>query len=201
MDLKKVFEIFNRAIIFYHSEDSIHQTCVNPYQESSIENVLFYKSWIDSVQWHCEDEVRNPQITGEDVRLFKNKIDALNQTRTNLVEQLDDYFLEKYKDVNYLSDARLNTESPAWAIDRLSILALKIYHMERELERNDITLTQRSIYSNKLDLLLTQKLDLINAIENLMTEIKQGKTIFKVYRQVKMYNDNDLNPILRRNNK
>jgi predicted nucleic acid-binding Zn-ribbon protein len=133
--------------------------------------------------------VRHPAIEAESVRYFKNKIDQLNQTRTNLVEQLDDYFLEKYKDVSPQENARLNTESPAWAIDRLSILALKIYHMQIEVERMDLSPEQFLSYQQKLELLQTQKMDLMQSIESLLEEIEQGKTQFKVYRQVKMYND------------
>ncbi|MBL7790399.1 MAG: DUF4254 domain-containing protein [Chitinophagales bacterium] len=197
MNLIHIFEIFQKAIADYHIKDKLDTPCPNPFQDSSIEHLLYFKCWIDTVQWHCEDEVRNPAIEAEKVRFFKNKIDELNQTRTNLVERLDDYFLNIYKDVQVLDQARLNTESPAWAIDRLSILALKIYHMQLEVERTDLTTEQFHAYQQKLELLQTQKLDLIQAISVLLEEIEQGRTQFKVYRQVKMYNDSDLNPILR----
>jgi hypothetical protein len=149
------------------------------------------------MQWHCEDEVRHPKIDAERIRFFKNRIDSLNQLRTNLVEQLDDYFLTLFEQIQYQSDAKLNTESPAWAIDRLSILALKIYHMREEVERTDLSLELFQVYQQKLELLLTQKLDLMEAIQQFLKSIEQGKTLFKVYRQVKMYNDADLNPVLR----
>lgn len=197
MNLIHIVEIFQKAIADYHIKDKLDTPCPNPFQDSSIEHLLYLKCWIDTVQWHCEDEVRNPAIEAEKVRFFKNKIDELNQTRTNLVERLDDYFLNIYKDVQVLDQARLNTESPAWAIDRLSILALKIYHMQLEVERTDLTTEQFQAYQQKLELLQTQKLDLIQAISTLLEDIEQGRTQFKVYRQVKMYNDSDLNPILR----
>lgn len=197
MNLIQIFEIFQKAIIDYHVHDKIDSAIVNPFPEKSIEHIIYLKCWIDTVQWHCEDEVRHPSIEAETVRYFKNKIDQLNQARTNLVEQLDDYFLDKYKNVNTINNARLNTESPAWAIDRLSILALKIYHMQIEVERTDLSPDQFLSYQQKLELLQTQKLDLIESISALILEIEQGRTQFKVYRQVKMYNDHDLNPILR----
>lgn len=197
MNLTQIFDIFQKAIVDYHIHDKLDPPCNNHFPEGSIEHLIYTKCWIDTVQWHCEDEVRNPDIEAESVRFFKNKIDQLNQTRTNLVEQLDDYFLDKYKGIKTSDDARLNTESPAWALDRLSILALKIYHMQIEVERTDLSSEQFHSYQQKLELLQTQKLDLLASISALLKEIEQGRTQFKVYRQVKMYNDNDLNPILR----
>jgi len=197
MNIGSVFAIFESAIVDYHRWNLLDKQNANPFESSKWESILYEKCWIDTVQWHCEDEVRNPTIEAERVRFFKNKIDALNQTRTNLVEQLDDFFLALYQNILYKPEARLNTESPAWAIDRLSILALKIYHMREEVERIDLGLDQFEAYQQKLELLLTQKLHLIEAIEKLLGEIEQGETMFKVYRQVKMYNDSDLNPLLR----
>jgi uncharacterized protein (UPF0335 family) len=197
MNLIQTFEIFQKAIADYHKLDSIDTPSNNPFSADSIDHLIYHKCWIDTVQWHCEDEVRHPNIEAESVRYFKNKIDQLNQTRTNLVEQLDDYFLDKYKNVKTIDNARINTESPAWAIDRLSILALKIYHMQIEVERIDLSPEQFHTYQEKLELLQKQKIDLIQSISNLLEEIEQGRTEFKVYRQVKMYNDNDLNPVLR----
>ncbi len=197
MNLTQTFEIFQKAIADYHQIDQIEASIKNPYEQASLNHLLYLKCWIDTVQWHCEDDVRHPSIDAESVRYLKNKIDQLNQTRTNLVEKLDDYFLEKYKNVNLHEKARLNTESPAWAIDRLSILALKIYHMQIEVERVDLSLEQFLSYQQKLELLQAQKIDLMQSIEALFEEIEQGRTQFKVYRQVKMYNDADLNPVLR----
>lgn len=197
MKVIDIYSIFESAIERYHVLDDIHQTLVNPFAENQIESMYYEKAWIDTIQWHCEDEVRNPHILAEQVRYFKNKIDQLNQARTNLVEQLDDYFLLQYQGISPSPDARLNTESPAWSIDRLSILALKIYHMDIEVSREDLSDSLRISYQQKRELLYTQKADLIQAIETLLAEIESGKTIFKVYRQVKMYNDADLNPVLR----
>ena len=189
--------IFQKVISDYHILDSLEAPIQNPFPSKSTESLLYEKCWIDCIQWHCEDEVRHPKIDAERIRFFKNRIDSLNQMRTNLVEQLDDYFLALFEHIQYQSDAKLNTESPAWAIDRLSILALKIYHMREEVERTDLSLELFQVYQQKLELLLTQKLDLMEAIQQFLKSIEQGKTLFKVYRQVKMYNDADLNPVLR----
>lgn len=197
MNINHSYEIFNRAINDFHLKEILELDFINPYPEDSLEAKLYEKCYIDTVQWHCEDEVRNPAIEAEQVRFYKNKIDSLNQERTNCVEKIDDLVWLKFKDINHNNDARLVTESPAWAIDRLSILALKIYHMRLETERADISYELKMNYLQKLDLLQTQKLDLCSAIENLFEEIKQGKSIYKLYRQVKMYNDADLNPVLR----
>jgi len=200
MNTNKILSIFEKAIEDYHIENRIEQNDKNPFEANSMEHILYHKTWIDTVQWHCEDEVRNPQISAENVRLLKNKIDFLNQTRTNIVEQIDDYFWEKFKTIQYDENARLNTESPAWAMDRLSILALKIYHMKEETLRSDLSEANKINYLQKYELLLTQRNDLTQAIQQLFSEIEEGKTIYKLYRQVKMYNDSDLNPILRKEN-
>lgn len=197
MDISRIYSIFNQAIMDYHVTDSIEQTFVAPIYIDPIDSLYYQKAWIDNVQWHCEDEVRNPTIDAEKVRYYKNKIDSLNQERTNLVEHIDDYILNIYKDIKPQTNARLNTESPAWAIDRLSILALKIYHMGIESNRTDLPEDKKKAYQTKYTLLQEQKNDLIQSIGELLSEINTGNTIFKVYRQVKMYNDNDLNPILR----
>lgn len=197
VNVEDIYAIFLRAIGDYHLSDRIDTKMSNPYPEAGMEHLLYTKSWIDTVQWHCEDEVRHPNIEAERVRFFKNKIDQLNQLRTNLVEKLDDFFQEQYSKVDVLPNARLNTESPAWAIDRLSILALKIYHMQIEVERMDLSPENFYSYQQKLELLQSQKLDLTEAITFFFDELRQGKARFKLYRQVKMYNDADLNPVLR----
>ena len=197
MDFQQYFSIFNHAIEFYHIENNISQEYKENTKHTPLESLLHYKCWIDTVQWHCEDEVRSPHIEAEKVRFYKNKIDQLNQERTNLVERLDDYFLNFYNQFEPDHFARINTESLGWAIDRLSILALKIYHMEIESQREGLSLEKSKEYGSKLSLLLEQKLDLLNAISSFSQELEQGKAIYKVYRQVKMYNDIDLNPILR----
>ncbi len=195
VNVQRAWEIFNTAIEHYHEVEELNIRPINPYNHP-LEKLFWDKNWIDCIQWHTEDLIRDPEITPANALLLKRKIDALNQERTDLVEQLDDYFLEFFKNVKVLEDASLNTESPAWVFDRLSILALKIYHMEIEAYRNDISVEQKNRNQNKLSVLLEQKLDVCNALENLFQNIQQGKVKMKVYRQMKMYNDETLNPIL-----
>jgi len=188
--------IFEKTIQDYHKTDNVDTPINNPYPEKTIEYYLYLKNWIDTVQWHFEDIIRDPEINPEEALILKRRIDKSNQDRTDLVELIDSYFLDKYKDVKVLPDARLNTESPAWAIDRLSILALKIYHMQQETERKDIDANQLEQVTRKLNVLLTQRVDLSTAIEELLEDIEAGKKYMKVYKQMKMYNDPSLNPIL-----
>ena len=168
----------------------------NPYELKTIEYYLYLKNWIDAVQWHFEDIIRDPQIDPVEALALKRRIDKSNQDRTDLVELIDSYFLDKYKAVKPLSDATINTESPAWAVDRLSILALKIYHMQQEVERTDTTEEHRAQCQVKLDILLEQQKDLSSAIDQLLADIEAGKKYMKVYKQMKMYNDPALNPVL-----
>lgn len=191
-------EIFNKAIEDYHMMDNIDTPIHNPYERDSIENRLYLKCWIDTVQWHLEDIIRDPHIDPVDALSLKRRIDRSNQDRTDLVEQIDSYFRQKYSDVMPLSDARLNTESPAWAIDRLSILALKIYHMREQVERTDASEEHRRLCSGKLSVLLEQQKDLSLAIDQLLEDIEAGRKYMKVYRQMKMYNDPSTNPVLYR---
>ena len=168
----------------------------NPYELKSIEYYLYLKNWIDAVQWHFEDIIRDPQIDPVEALKLKRRIDKSNQDRTDLVELIDSYFLDKYKEVLALPDATINTESPAWAIDRLSILALKIYHMQQEVERTDTTKEHHDQCQVKLAILLEQKKDLSTAIDQLLADIEAGRKYMKVYKQMKMYNDPALNPVL-----
>ncbi|MBR3390478.1 MAG: DUF4254 domain-containing protein [Prevotella sp.] len=188
--------IFQQAICDYHVKNDIDMEINNPYSRDSLENRLYLKCWIDTVQWHLEDIIRDPHIDPIDALQLKRRIDRSNQDRTDLVEQIDSYFRQKYCDVNVLPDARINTESPAWAIDRLSILALKIYHMQEEVERQDATNEHREKCQMKLNILLEQRVDLSTAIDQLLEDIEKGKKYMKVYRQMKMYNDPSTNPIL-----
>lgn len=188
--------IFQQAICDYHVKNDIDMEINNPYSRDSLENRLYLKCWIDTVQWHLEDIIRDPHIDPIDALQLKRRIDRSNQDRTDLVEQIDSYFRQKYCDVNVLPDARINTESPAWAIDRLSILALKIYHMQEEVERQDATDEHREKCQMKLNILLEQRVDLSTAIDQLLEDIEKGKKYMKVYRQMKMYNDPSTNPIL-----
>ena len=193
---EKANKIFNQAINDYHVKDNIDTPINNPFEEGSIENRLYLKCWIDTVQWHFEDIIRDPQIDPAEALLLKRRIDKSNQDRTDLVEQIDSYFREIYKDVKVQDDARINTESPAWAVDRLSILALKIYHMKEQVERPEASAEHKAKCQAKLDVLLEQQVDLSPAIDQLLEDIEAGRKYMKVYRQMKMYNDPSTNPVL-----
>ncbi len=188
--------IFIESINDYHRTDNVDTPIHNPYPVKSIEYYLYLKNWIDTVQWHFEDIIRDPNINPEAALVLKRRIDKSNQDRTDLVELIDSYFLDKYKDVTPVEGATINTESPAWAIDRLSILALKIYHMRKEVERKDTTPEHHAQCEKKLNVLLEQKKDLSAAIDQLIADIEAGRKYMKVYKQMKMYNDPALNPVL-----
>jgi len=191
--------IFSEVIDRYHVVDDPYQSFSNPYdkEENLLKHLLFRKCWIDTVQWHYEDIIRDPNIDPEAALVLKRKIDASNQDRTDMVEYIDSYFLEKYKDVNVKESATINTESPAWGVDRLSILALKVYHMREEATREDASQIHREACKKKLSVLLEQQKDLSTAIEQLLADIEAGRKYMKVYKQMKMYNDDELNPVLR----
>ncbi len=188
--------IFEQAINDYHVIDDVDQPLKNPYEVGTIEYYLYVKNWIDTVQWHFEDIIRDPKIDPEAALVLKRRIDKSNQDRTDLVEMIDSYFLDKYKDVKVLPDATINTESPAWAVDRLSILALKIYHMKEQVNRKDADAQHIAKCQQKLDVLLEQQKDLSTAIDQLLADIEAGRKYMKVYKQMKMYNDPSTNPIL-----
>lgn len=188
--------IFNEAIEAYHRWDDVDHPMENPYEAGSLDALLYHKNWIDTVQWHLEDIIRNPQIDPVEALAIKRRIDKSNQDRTDMVEYVDSYLLDKYKEVKVADDARLNTETPAWAIDRLSILALKIYHMAVETKRDDVDEAHRAACQKKLDVLLQQQVDLSRAIEELIEDIEAGRKYMKTYKQMKMYNDPALNPVL-----
>ena len=189
-------QVFNQAIRDYHVLDDIDTPINNPYDRESIENRLYLKCWIDTVQWHFEDIIRDPHIDPLEALALKRRIDRSNQDRTDLVEQIDSYFRQKYSDVKAMPDAKINTESPAWAVDRLSILALKIYHMKEQAERTDASEEHKEKCQTKLNVLLEQQVDLSTAIDQLLEDIEAGRKYMKVYRQMKMYNDPSTNPIL-----
>lgn len=189
-------KIFSDSIVLYHTTDNVDAELKNPYPERSIEYYLFLKNWIDTVQWHLEDIIRNPEIDPNEALAIKRRIDRSNQDRTDLVELIDSYFWEKYKDIKTTDDAGINTESPAWAIDRLSILALKIYHMQKEVERTDVSPSHIEQCRQKLTVLTEQQKDLSTAIDQLLNDIANGRKYMKVYKQMKMYNDPELNPVL-----
>ncbi|GAA4132427.1 DUF4254 domain-containing protein [Sphingobacterium kyonggiense] len=188
--------IFKQVIEDYHQFDQIDQPINNPYDKESLEHLLYMKCWIDTAQWHMEDVVRNPDIDPREGLYWKRRIDRQNQERTDTVEFIDSYYLLKFKDVSSLADATINTESPAWAIDRLSILALKIYHMEQETLRSDVSNAHLQSCTEKLNILLEQRKDLSQSIDELLADIEAGRKYMKVYKQMKMYNDPNLNPVL-----
>ncbi|MGO4877521.1 DUF4254 domain-containing protein [Pedobacter psychrotolerans] len=188
--------IFNQVITDYHQFDDIDYPVENPYDAESLEHLLYVKNWIDTAQWHMEDVVRNPNIDPAEGLSWKRRIDAQNQVRTDMVEFIDGYFLNLYRGITALPDAKINTESPAWAIDRLSILALKIYHMQEEAERETASAKHREQCQAKLNILLSQREDLSTSIDQLLADIEAGKKYMKVYKQMKMYNDPSLNPVL-----
>jgi len=188
--------IFEQATHDYHLKDDVDAAANNPYKAQSIEFYLFMKNWIDAVQWHLEDIIRDPEIKPEQAIVLKRRIDKSNQDRTDLVELIDSYFLDLYKDVKVSPEATINTESPAWAIDRLSILVLKIYHMQQEVNRADAAAAHKLVCEQKLNILCEQQKDLSTALDQLLDDIAHGRKYMKVYKQMKMYNDPSLNPIL-----
>jgi hypothetical protein len=191
------FKIFEESIAKYHVKDDVYQSFENPYPKDDIAHLLYRKNWIDTVQWHYEDIIRDPNIDPDAALILKRKIDASNQDRTDLVEYIDSYFLNKYQSVSVKDGATINTESPAWAIDRLSILALKVYHMKEEANRAGASAAYLQKCGDKLTILLEQQKDLSTAIDQLLTDIEHGEKYMKVYKQMKMYNDDEMNPILR----
>ena len=195
---QQAMPIFDKVIQDYHLTDDVDQPINNPYDAGTIEYYLYFKAWIDTVQWHLEDLIRDPQIDAADALQLKRRIDKSNQDRTDIVEMIDRYFLTTYREVNQLTDATINTESPAWAVDRLSILALKIYHMQEQVQRGDATAEHIATCQQKLNVLLEQQKDLSTAIDQLLADIEAGRKYMKVYKQMKMYNDPSTNPVLYR---
>jgi len=189
-------KLFDAVIATYHIKDSVDQPFSNPHPANSFEHLLYRKCWIDTVQWHYEDIIRLPDINPVEALALKRKIDASNQDRTDMVEFIDSYFLNKFKDVTVKKGAKINSETPAWAIDRLSILALKIYHMKEEAFRESATQEHRDTCQKKLNVLLEQRVDLSTAIDELLADYASGNKYVKVYKQMKMYNDDSLNPML-----
>ena len=192
---QQCIKAFQQSISDYHKTDKVDAVINNPFQNGSFEHLLYLKNWIDTVQWHLEDIIRDPKINPQEALEIKRKIDDSNQRRTDVVEYIDSWFLEKYKDV-VINTATINTESPAWAIDRLSILELKIYHMQVEALREDANEEHREVCRQKVEILLEQRKDLSTAIDQLLHDIANGVKYMKVYRQMKMYNDDSLNPVL-----
>lgn len=193
---ESAYVIFDKTIKLYHVTDNVDAKISSPYPEGTFEATLFTKCWIDTVQWHLEDIIRDPEIDPVKALALKRRIDKSNQDRTDLVEEIDSYFRMLYNGVEVLPDATINTESPAWAIDRLSILALKIYHMREQVERVDASAEHKARCKAKLDVLLEQRTDLTTAIDQLLADFTTGRKYMKVYKQMKMYNDPSTNPVL-----
>lgn len=196
VSISQCYAIFNSAIADYHIADHVDTPIKNSFPEGSFEHLLYLKNWIDTVQWHLEDIIRVPDINPIAAIAIKRRIDASNQHRTDLVEQLDDWFLKIFAAVKPLPNAGLNTESPAWVLDRMSILCLKIYHMQEQVGRTDASAAHIAKCQSKLQILLEQQTDLGKSLEEFLADISAGRKYMKVYRQMKMYNDEDLNPAL-----
>ena len=189
-------QIFRTAVVDYHITNDVDAPMRNPYALGTIEHDLYLKNWIDTVQWHLEDIIRDPQIDPAEALLLKRRIDKSNQDRTDLVERIDSYFWEQYHTVLPKENAKINTESPAWAIDRLSILHVKIYHMQEQVNRTDVSQEQHDKCAAKLAVLQEQLQDMTTSITQLLEDYASGERIMRVYRQMKMYNDPTLNPVL-----
>lgn len=196
MNVKNCIKVFQQSITDYHVTNSVDSVCLNPYRLNSFEYLLYEKNYIDTVQWHLEDIIRDPHIDTVEALAIKRRIDASNQHRTDLVEKIDDWFMNYFSDVKKQEGAGLNTETPAWALDRLSILELKIYHMRAETERSDTSPEHSFSCKQKLNILSDQRTDLTLSLQQLVDDIKEGKKYMKLYRQMKMYNDASLNPVL-----
>ena len=189
-------KVFEKSVDDYHIYDDINRSASNPYDKKDFEHLLYEKNWIDAVQWHYEDIIRDPDIDPKEGMSLKRLIDSSNQNRTEMVEYIDSYFLKLYSNVSPKPDAKVNTESPAWALDRLSILILKIYHMKEESLRKDVSEQHRNTCNEKLQVLLEQQKDLSESIDQLLEDLSKGEKKMKVYKQMKMYNDETLNPVL-----
>lgn len=196
LSANQCYTIFNKSIDDYHKKDHVDTPIENPYPANSFEALLYHKNWIDTVQWHLEDIIRLPDINPTEALAIKRRIDKSNQDRTDRVEQIDDFFLEAFKNVTPKADTRINSETPAWLLDRMSILMLKIYHMQEQTERKDASAEHIAKCQLKLNILMEQKTDMQLAFDELMEDIGSGNRRFKVYRQMKMYNDASLNPML-----
>jgi len=196
LSASECYKIFQKSILDYHVTNHVDTMLKNPYDSKSFEALLYHKNWIDTVQWHLEDIIRAPEIIPSEALQIKRRIDKSNQDRTDVVEKVDDYFLEQFNGVVPAAGARINSETPAWLLDRMSILMLKIYHMKEQTERVDVSSEHIAKCQLKLSILLEQKTDMELAFDELMEDISHGKRRFKVYRQMKMYNDASLNPAL-----
>ena len=196
LSAEQCYLVFQKSIEDYHVSDNVDIAIRNPFIAGSFEALLYEKNWIDTVQWHLEDIIRKPDMDPSEGIGIKRRIDKSNQERTDTVERIDDFFLNMFKHVKFQPGARINSETPAWLLDRMSILLLKIYHMKEQTERKDVTAVHISKCMEKLTLLQEQKKDMQTAFDELIEDIRSGIRRFKVYRQMKMYNDASLNPML-----
>lgn len=196
---KEAIAIYRKAIADYHLQDHINATLTNPFITESLEGLLYVKAWIDTVQWHLEDIIRRSDISNEVFIETKRKIDAFNQNRTDTVEKIDDLFFTHFSGVEVKENAKLNSETPAWLLDRMSILELKIYHFGEQTERTDVDEAHKIQVSQKLKVLIEQETDLSIAFNELMLDLTAGDKYMKTYKQMKMYNDPSLNPELYNN--
>lgn len=196
LSAEECYTVFQKSIDDYHLKDDVNAAMANPFPEGSFESLLYSKNWIDTVQWHLEDIIRDPDINPVEGLTIKRRIDKSNQERTDTVERIDDYFLKAFSGVKYKNGARINSETPAWLLDRMSILLLKIYHMNEQTERKDVSAQHIGKCRDKLVILQEQREDMRRAFDELMEDIGSGTRRFKVYRQMKMYNDSTLNPVL-----
>lgn len=201
LNATECYIVFQHSIDDYHLHDHVDTALKNPYTKDSFEHLLYIKNWIDTVQWHLEDIIRLPEINPAEALLIKRRIDKSNQERTDMVEKIDDYFMEEFKSITPKPTAKINSETPAWLLDRMSILMLKIFHMKEQTERRDASSEHIEKCKSKLDVLLEQKTDMQLAFDQLMEDILKGERKMKVYRQMKMYNDASLNPMLYANKK
>jgi hypothetical protein len=201
LSAEECYTIFQKSIDDYHRQDDVDTAANNPFPHNSFQFLLYLKNWIDTVQWHLEDLIRNPDINPTDALSLKRRIDKSNQDRTDTVEKIDDFFLESFSDVRYKSGTPINSETPAWLLDRMSILMLKIFHMREQTERKDVTAQHLAKCREKLLILEEQKNDMAIAFDGLLRDIGSGARRFKVYRQMKMYNDSTLNPVLYKGNR
>lgn len=196
LSAQECYRIFQQSIDDYHLTDDVDVEGRNPYRDGTFEFLLYAKNWIDTVQWHLEDIIRLPDIDPVEGIQLKRRIDKSNQNRTDMVERIDDYFLSYFKNIVSDPDARINSETPAWLLDRMSILLLKIYHMREQTLRTDVSQEHIARCQNKLAVLMEQRTDMQIAFDELIDDVRNGVRRFKVYRQMKMYNDESLNPAL-----
>lgn len=188
--------IFKLSIVDYHKNDNVDQPKENPFEQETLEGLLYSKNWIDTVQWHLEDIIRSPTISPNELVAVKRRIDSSNQDRTDMVEQIDAMLYEHFKNVNKVENARLNSETPAWLLDRMSILQLKLYHFNEQLNRADASDEHLDSVASKLKVLQEQEADLAQCFDELLDDLNTGLKYMKRYQQMKMYNDPSLNPVL-----